>query len=193
MNLSHKIIKKLCKKFFKFKIFLYGEILSDRHIVQGKAIINQPTLFIGVGQIRIADCVNFGYYPSPFFYSGYMHIEARNETSMIEIGANTRINNNATIVCDVANISIGRDCLIGPNFTCFDSDFHRLEPHLRLTPPTPKSVNIGENVFIGANVTILKGVSIGKNCVVGGGSVVTKSFPDNCVIAGNPARVVKYL
>lgn len=40
---------------------------------------------------------------------------------------------------------------------------------------------------------ILKGVSIGKNYVVGGGSVVTKSFPDNCVIGGNPARVVKRL
>ena len=190
MSLLRKIIKKFFTKFFKFKIFVYDKILSDTHIVQGKAIINQPTLFLGAGQIHIAKNVSLGYYPSPFFYSGYMHIEARNKTSIIEIGSNTYINNNATIVSDGANISIGKDCLIGPNFTCFDSDFHRLEPHLRLTAPTPKSVNIGDNVFIGANVTILKGVSIGKNCVVGGGSVVTKSFPQNCIIAGNPARVV---
>ena len=189
MNLSRKITQKL----FKNKIFVYGKILSDKHIVQGKAVINQPTLFLGSGQIRIAENVSLGYYPSPFFYSGYMHIEARNKTSIIEICSNTYINNNATIVSDGANISIGKDCLIGPNFTCFDSDFHRLEPHLRLTAPTPKSVNIGDNVFIGANVTILKGVSIGKNCVVGGGSVVTKSFPDNCIIAGNPARAIKML
>ena len=193
MKLSHKIIKKLFTKFFKFKIFVYGKILSNTSIVCGKATINQPTLFLGTGQINIADCVSFGYNPSPFFYSGYMHIEARGKTSIVEIGENTYINNSATIISEGAKISIGKDCLIGPNFTCFDSDFHRIEPHLRLTAPTPKSVTIGDNVFIGASVTILKGVSIGKNCVVGGGSVVTKSFPDNCVIVGSPARVVKML
>lgn len=67
MNLLRKIIKKLFKKFFKFKIFVYSEILSNAHIVQGKAIINQPTLFLGAGQIRIAENVSLGYYPSPFF------------------------------------------------------------------------------------------------------------------------------
>ena len=193
MKFSHKIIKKLFKKFFKFKIFVYGKILSNTNIVRGKAIINQPTLFLGIGKINIADNVSLGYNPSPFFYSGYMHIEARQKTSIIEIGENTYINNNTTIVSDGAKITIGKNCLIGPHFVCLDSDFHRIGPELRFELPEPKGVTIGDNVFIGANVMILKGVSIGKNCVVGGGSVVTKSFPDNCVIGGNPARVVKRL
>lgn len=51
-------------------------------------------------------------------------------------------------------------------------------------------VTIGDNVFVGANVTILPGVHIGNNCIIGAASVVTKDIPENSVAAGNPARVV---
>lgn len=56
-----------------------------------------------------------------------------------------------------------------------------------------KPVKIGDNVWFGTNVIILPEVSIGNNVVVGAGSVVTKSFPDNVIIAGNPAKVIKNL
>ena len=51
-------------------------------------------------------------------------------------------------------------------------------------------VCIGDNVFVGANSTILAGVNIGNNVVVGANSVVTRDVPDNCVVAGNPAKVL---
>lgn len=51
-------------------------------------------------------------------------------------------------------------------------------------------VTIGDNVFVGANTTILPGVQIGDNVIIGAGSVVTHSIPDNMVAAGNPARVI---
>lgn len=51
---------------------------------------------------------------------------------------------------------------------------------------------IGENTFVGMNCIILKGTTIGKNCIIGAGSVVHGSYPDNCVIAGNPAKIIKY-
>ena len=51
-------------------------------------------------------------------------------------------------------------------------------------------VVIGNNVFIGMNATILKNVHIGNNCIIGANSLVNKSFPDNVVIAGNPAKVI---
>ena len=51
-------------------------------------------------------------------------------------------------------------------------------------------VTIGSNVFIGMNSIILKGVTIGNNVIIGAGSVVNKDIPDNCVAAGNPARVI---
>ena len=54
-------------------------------------------------------------------------------------------------------------------------------------------VIIGKNCFIGCNALIFKGVVLGDNCVVGAGSVVTGQFEDNCVIAGNPARVIRKL
>lgn len=51
-------------------------------------------------------------------------------------------------------------------------------------------ISVGDNVFVGANTTILPNVSIGNNVVIGANSLVTKSIPDNCVVAGNPARVL---
>nr|WP_324248840.1 DapH/DapD/GlmU-related protein [Streptococcus macedonicus] len=54
-----------------------------------------------------------------------------------------------------------------------------------------KPVTIGNDVWIGGNVTILPGVTIGNNVVVAAGAVVTKDIPDNCVVAGVPAKMIK--
>lgn len=54
-------------------------------------------------------------------------------------------------------------------------------------------VKLGNDVWIGANSTVLKGVEIGNRTIVAAGSVVTKSFPSDVLVAGNPAKIVKYL
>jgi acetyltransferase-like isoleucine patch superfamily enzyme len=54
-------------------------------------------------------------------------------------------------------------------------------------------VHIKKNVWMGVNVTILAGVTVGENAIIGAGAVVTKDIPDNAVVVGNPARVIKYL
>lgn len=51
---------------------------------------------------------------------------------------------------------------------------------------------IGDNVSLGANVTIIGNISIGNNVIVGAGSVVVKDVPDNCIVAGNPAKIIRY-
>ena len=95
------------------------------------------------------------------------------------------------VFLDAAPIEIGDNCMIGPK-TCIYAISHPLDPiERRKGIGLPKKVTIGNNVWIGGGVTILPGVSLGNNVIVGAGSVVTKSFPDNVVIAGNPAKIIK--
>lgn len=56
-----------------------------------------------------------------------------------------------------------------------------------------KEIHIKRNAWIGARVNILPGVTIGENAIVGTGSIVTKDVPDNAVVVGNPAKIVKYV
>lgn len=151
----------------------------------------QPIHTLGKGKIQFNN-VSFGVEQSPYFFSGYGYFEARHAGSHIFIDENTFINNNAHIQAEQTTISIGKNCLIGVNFSCIDSDFHGIEPNKRRGGfQFCKPVTIGENVFIGNNVTILKGVEIGMNSAVASNSVVTKSFPANVLIGGNPARVIR--
>ena len=92
-------------------------------------------------------------------------------------------------------IRIGNDVLVGANCKIIDNDFHPLDYRKR-NPQKAEDVQkrriiIGNGCFIGTNSIILKGTELGCNCVVGAGSVVGGKFPDNVVIAGNPAKIVK--
>jgi acetyltransferase-like isoleucine patch superfamily enzyme len=115
----------------------------------------------------------------------------------LEIGSNLGIS-QAAIICHLY-IKIGNNVKIGGGARIFDTDFHSLNPLLRLNSITDcvnkrkLPVIIEDNVFIGAHSTILKGVVIGQNSVVGACSVVTKSIPSNQIWAGNPAKFIKSL
>ncbi len=111
----------------------------------------------------------------------------------IEIGDNVGIS-GATIYAR-SRISIGDHTNIGGNVKILDNDFHPVEVQARLIDDKDKigtaPVKIGKNCFIGCNVLILKGSEIGDNCVVGAGAVVSGKFEADCMIAGNPARIIK--
>ena len=110
----------------------------------------------------------------------------------IFLGEDCFINFNCTIL-DEAKVSIGEHAFIGPNVSIFTA-CHPLEPEPRnLFIEWARPVTIGNNVWIGGNVTILPGVTIGDNVTIGAGSVVTKSFPSDVVIAVNPAKIINTL
>lgn len=154
----------------------------------------QPVLYLGEGCITVDSSSVFGYSPSPFLYSGYCHVEARNVDSIIEIGADNYFNNNFCVIAESGKIQIGSNCLVGVNVTIINSDFHPIsicDRHAR--GGRSKDVIIGNNVFIGSNVTILKGVHIGDNAVIANGSVVYSDVKENTVVRGNPAEFYKEL
>lgn len=111
----------------------------------------------------------------------------------ITIGAGCGI--SGSTIYAMNNIEIGERVLIGGNCKIIDNDFHPLHENKRISQHykdiKSKPIKIGDGCFIGANSIILKGTTLGRNVVVGAGSVVHGTFPENVIIAGNPARIVK--
>lgn len=155
--------------------------------------LKTPVQFNGKGKICIASQVIFGAFHAPGNLS-YSYIAALEETAFITFGKNTSLNNRVSIVASTTSITIGDRCLIGPEVIIGDSNGHDLPVANRFQPDSrPKPVTIGNDVFIGARVTILKGVTIGNGCIIAAGAVLMPGFtaPDNKVIAGNPAQIIK--
>lgn len=110
----------------------------------------------------------------------------------IEAGENFYVNFNVVIL-DVCKVKIGDNCLIAPQAGIYTAA-HPLDAAVRRSGlEYGRPVTIGNDVWIGGGARILPGVTLGDNVVVGAGAVVTKSFPSDVVIAGNPARVIKKL
>lgn len=126
-------------------------------------------------------------------YNQYVFIEDGFHCSFgknIHIQGTTFINFNCTFL-DTNIITIGHCALIGPGCTLICTN-HAIDGEERLKGIfNDKPITIGENVWLGANVTVLPGVTIGKNSVIGAGSVVTKDIPENVVAVGNPCKVIR--
>ncbi len=108
----------------------------------------------------------------------------------ISIGDQVFFNFNCCIL-DVCPVIIGNHSMFGPNVQIYTAT-HPLEYKARNSGKEfAKPITIGQNVWVGGNATLCPGIVIGNNVVIGAGSVVTKSFPDDVFIAGNPARVIR--
>jgi len=108
----------------------------------------------------------------------------------ITVGSGTFINYGLTAL-DVAPITIGNDVQIGPNVQLL-TPTHPIDPEQRRNKlEAAKPIVIANNVWLGGGVIVLPGVTIGENSIVGAGSVVTRDVPANCVVVGNPARVLR--
>lgn len=152
----------------------------------------QPILITGLGQVSIGRGVTIGNRQSPFYLNSYCYLEARNESAVIRIGDDVKINNNFFAIASDLEIEIGGKTLIGLNVGIVESDFHSVHVKERgANRPLCKSVRIGENVFIGSGVQVLKGVTIGDGAVIAAGSVVVNDVPAFSIAGGNPAKILK--
>lgn len=119
-----------------------------------------------------------------------VHIEDNN--CSIIIGEQTFIG-PSHLACteDGRSIVIGKDCMFSSNINIRTGDSHSIldEKGNRINPA--KSVQIGDHCWIGEGAKILKGVTLQNDTVVAAGSIVTRSFPANVIIAGNPAKIIK--
>ena len=112
----------------------------------------------------------------------------------INYGKHTKIGKNVFINFDcvflgLGGITIEDGVLIAPKVSLL-TEGHSISPSER-NGLVPKSIHIKKNAWIGANATILQGVTIGENSVVAAGSVVSKDVPDNVVVGGTPAKIIK--
>ena len=106
----------------------------------------------------------------------------------ITFGKHVFINHNFTAM-SIGGIELGDNVQIGPHVTIV-TDNHDFKNRYVLRC---RKVVIGNNVWIGAGVSIMPGVHIGDNAVVAGGAVVTKDVPDGAIVGGNPAKVIRQL
>ncbi len=105
-----------------------------------------------------------------------------------KIGKNVFINFDCTFL-DLGGITIDDNVMLAPK-VCLLSEGHPIAPNDRQTL-TAGCIHIKRNAWIGANATILQGVTIGENSVVAAGAVVSKDIPDNTIVGGIPAKIIK--
>lgn len=163
------------------------ELVADRKKAREQmALINQqPDTYIRRQLIEETfGKVGVGTYIEPMIQFDYGY--------NISVGKNFYANFN-NVFLDVCPIEIGDNCMFGPNVQLYTAE-HPLQAAKRNSGmESGKRIIIGNNVWIGGGAIVLPGVTLGDNVVVAAGAVVTKSFPENCVIAGNPARIIKEL
>ena len=106
------------------------------------------------------------------------------------VGENFYANFDCTIL-DVCEVRFGDHCMLGPGVQIYTA-IHPLNPTERNSGEEyAKPITFGNNVWIGGSAIVNPGVRVGNNVVIASGAVVTKDVPDNVVVGGNPAKVIK--
>lgn len=175
-----KIVKNLLS-WIKIKVLSQNELLGDL-IIHEHALIEGSSLF---GKIEVTEGCKIHY----AFISGNVRIERF--TSLW--GPNISLN---------GNIIIGSFCSIGRNVTIQEYNhftdrlttyyiFKNVLNEAKNENTSLGSINIGSDVWIGANSTILSGVKIGNGAIIGANSLVNKNIPNYSIVAGNPAKIIK--
>ena len=189
MNIKRKIWILINRFRFKRLGIIYGKDMRVCNSIYLKLRKNN--------QIEIGDNFSFtsgDYNPLSRNLMGAIELE---DNAKISIGNNVGISASCLRVYDF--LSIGNNTKIGADCILLDSDGHSIDYMNRRNGKTDRpnakkaGITIGNDVLIGTRSIILKGVEIGDRTIIGSGSVVTKSIPADCIAAGNPCKVIKYI
>ena len=153
------------------------ESVGSRTRLEGRLVVSP------IGSIRVGRNVRFRAVHVP------IELGAARK-AVLEIGDETFINSGVSIAA-MRSVRIGRNCAIGNYTLIMDSDFHNIDDHTK--PAIPEPIVIGDNVWLGARVTVLKGVTIGDGAVVAAGAVVTRDVAPRTLVGGVPARLIRSL
>lgn len=197
MNLKNRLLRFIRKEIYSLRIKDIirrnkGLVFYDKSVMIDKTthidIRNGAKCILGKNVTLRSD--EKGYHTAMSFPT---RIFADTSHAKIEIGDNCRL--NGVSVHAKLDIRIGANCVIATGVHIIDSDGHVVNSANRTNwdQDIPKSIFIGDNVWIGLNAIILKGTTIGDNSIVSAGSVVKGFFPANVIIQGNPAIIVKEL
>nr|AHB32465.2 Atr6 [Acinetobacter baumannii]AOX98974.1 Atr6 [Acinetobacter baumannii]ASY01643.1 Atr6 [Acinetobacter baumannii]QEA72108.1 Atr6 [Acinetobacter baumannii] len=176
------LFMSLNKILWIFRAILYapffGKIGFPSYIGKPIDIVGSKNIFIGK-RVRV--------YPN-------LRIEVHGENSKVLIEDNVGIAQNVHITSGgVLKIGKGSTILANVFITNIDHNYKKVGIPILEQEHIIKDTSIGENCFIGIGAAIQAGTILGKQCIVGTNSVVRGIFPDYCVIAGNPAKVIKKL
>jgi len=178
--------------FFEFIIFsLPGSIGARlrrlwlrRYVGLSKKIyIERGCEFVGIKSMTFSKKIAIG--KNSFF-------SANGGTIVVDYSSS--FNMNVHINADIGGkIEIGKYCLIGPNVLVRTANhiYDDISIPIFKQGHSYKDITIGDDVWLGAKAIILAGVKIGSGAIVGAGSVVSKDVPENAVVVGNPAKVIK--
>jgi len=169
----------LSKSMWGLRAIVYS-IFTD---VQMPSYIGKPIYIRCLKKIKLGKRVRI--YPG-------IRAEVENDGSIV-IGNNTSIGQGFHVVAYGSQLVIGKDVTISGNvfITNCDHTYQIINKSILEQPIIGKTTIIGDNCFIGYGVAILAGTVLGKQCIVGANSVVCGEFSDYCIIAGNPARIIR--
>jgi acetyltransferase-like isoleucine patch superfamily enzyme len=188
---SLDIIAQIYSPYEYFKCWLWG-INIDKNC----KFVGDAQFYRAPGsEIKIGENCTFRSQPDSNLIGINHHciISTHTENAVVVIGNNCGF--SGVTIGSAEKIVIGNEVMCGANVIITDTDWHPIDPLKRhtsmgvLTAPTI----IENNVWIGANSTVLKGVSIGENSVIGANSVVARSIPANVIAAGVPAKIIRSL
>lgn len=169
-------------------------LICTKLFFRGARLIRRPFYCRGKSRLQFAEGFTTGHH-CRFDLLG----KVDDNSKKLIIGANCKIGDNVHIVAN-EKVIIGDNCLIASKIFISDTSHGQytnvaidsspdIPPDKR--PLYTKPVTIGNNVWIGENACILLGVNIGDGCIIGANSVVNRDVPDNCIVSGAPAKVIK--